>query len=95
MVYDVVYRYGNNNCQTAHPTRAPLCLLRVPTAAVRSYINDDESTVPGTDVPFAGSRDTVGKKGEKLGLVEDGHAVLAPQIRTIRGWSRGLSPTAF
>ena len=29
----------------------------------RSYINDDESTVLGTDVPFAGSRDTVGKKG--------------------------------
>ena len=31
--------------------------------AIRSYINDDESTVLGTDVPFAGSRDTVGKKG--------------------------------
>ena len=66
MVY--VYRYGNN-CQTAHPTRAPLLSTtdsryRYSTAAaVRSYINDDESTVLGTDVPFAGSRDTVGKKG--------------------------------
>ena len=64
MVY--VYRYGNN-CQTAHPTRAPLSTTdsryRYSTAAVRSYINDDESTVLGTDVPFAGSRDTVGKKG--------------------------------
>ena len=39
--------------------------------AVRSYINDDESTVLGTDVPFAGSRDTVGKKGSSRVSISD------------------------
>ena len=44
------------------PRLLPRARYRYSTA-VRRYINDDESTVLGTDVPFAGSRDTVGKKG--------------------------------
>jgi len=51
--------YDGNNCQTAHPTRAPPPTRYRYSTAIRGYINDDESTVLGTDGRFAGSRDTM------------------------------------
>ena len=53
------YIYDGNNCQTAHPTRAPPPTRYRYSIAIRGYINDDESTVLGTDGRFAGSRDTM------------------------------------